>query len=114
MKSRPIIFSVPMVRAILAGSKTQTRRAVNPQPEVRPGMNCTRLLFFRRGGEVLMDVPAGSDLIPSVCPYGKPGDVLWVKEEWRVAGQHDDKKPSELHERKMTVFFEAGGSIART
>jgi len=57
IRERPILFSAPMVRAILDGRKTQTRRVIKPQP------------------------PAGSSLRqPVKCPYGRPGDKLWVRE----------------------------------
>jgi len=59
MKERPILFSGPMVRAILEGRKTQTRRVIKPQPV---GSN------YR------------IDLKKPVCPYGRPGDRLWVRE----------------------------------
>ncbi|MFY3300201.1 hypothetical protein ACOTEY_00450 [Achromobacter xylosoxidans] len=59
MRERPILFNGPMVRAILAGHKTQTRRVVKPQP-------------------------AGAWAAPgkTSCPYGQPGDRLWVRETW--------------------------------
>lgn len=59
MRERPILFSGPMVRALLAGTKTQTRRIVKPQP-------------------------AGAWAAPgkTSCPYGQPGDRLWVRETW--------------------------------
>ncbi len=72
MRERPILFSAPMVRAILAGTKTQTRRVVKP----------------RHGGVVI--APGGSDIAleergeghirTNLCPYGQPGDRLWVRE----------------------------------
>lgn len=72
MKERPIIFSAPMVRAILDGRKTQTRRVVKPQPEelgtvqVARSMTGEQFLWaWRKGGEKMQ------------CPYGKPGDRLW-------------------------------------
>lgn len=57
MKERPILFSAEMVRAILDGRKTQTRRVIKPQP-----INA-------------LDRPPPCD-----CPYGKIGDRLWVRE----------------------------------
>lgn len=78
-KERPILFSGPMVRAILDGRKTQTRREVKPQPHVLPIINDTCLncdwesWVWREGNPV----PAG---MLEWCPYGQPGDRLWVKE----------------------------------
>lgn len=61
---RPILFSAPMVRAILAGAKTQTRRAVKPQPD------------------------ALDPEYPS--PFGVPGDRLWVREAHATETWDDD------------------------
>ena len=82
MKERPILFSAPMVRAILNGSKTQTRRVLKPQPpgEADSMFIChhpdPRPHFYAFDGTALMDFA-----VP--CPYGKPGDQLWVRETWR-------------------------------
>lgn len=74
MKERPILMSAPMVRAILDGRKTQTRRAVKPRivPVVE---EC-----FRVNGKWCNHTFA-YDLV-ELCPYGKPGDRLWVRETW--------------------------------
>ena len=76
MKERPIIFSGPMVRAILEGRKTQDRRVVKPQPSVVHGVHSdasiTTNLCFRLGDQRIH------------CPYGRPGDLLWVRETWRA------------------------------
>ena len=78
-KSRPILFSGPLVRAILAGNKTQTRRVVKPQP-VKNGK-----FWEVFGAGWSMDhgnvpcVPGHS--LANNCPYGVPGDELWVREE---------------------------------
>jgi hypothetical protein len=61
-KERPILFSAPMVRAILEGRKTQTRRIVKPE-HVAAYHDDVPILFKR-------------------FPYGKPGDRLWVRETW--------------------------------
>lgn len=65
MKARPILFSGPMVRAILAGTKTQTRRVAKEFD----GFNVDAILrrFPQQNG----------------CPYGKAGDYLWVREAFK-------------------------------
>lgn len=80
MKERPILFSAPMVRAILAGTKTQTRRIVKPQPDEAPGMDCTRLRFKLKDGSECADIAKESTDVCIMCPYGMPCDRLWVRE----------------------------------
>lgn len=72
MKERPIIFSGPMVRAIRADTKTQTRRVVKPRADRDFGPRC-RLQPHEIAGEIY-----AGDLRNSV--YGVPGDRLYVKE----------------------------------
>jgi hypothetical protein len=70
VKERPILFSGPMVRALLDGSKTQTRRIVKPQP-------------FRE------DYMAEENVrrhFATLGPYGQPGDRLWVRESYADIG----------------------------
>ena len=73
MKTRPILFSGPMVRAILDGRKTQTRRIVKPQPSIPLTSN-----DVTHDGRTSAQV-AWEQLL-EFCPYGVPGDRLWVKE----------------------------------
>lgn len=94
MKERPIIFGGEMVRAILSGAKTQTRRVVKPQPEWEedpsPGVNGDMALWGGRYREPQW--PGNPDEPPdfsvevweSRCPYGVPGDHLWVKENFYI------------------------------
>lgn len=72
MKLRPILFSTPMVQAILRGQKTQTRRIVKPQPT--GGLRTSP--FTQTGYEDKHGYP----LKP--CPYGYEGDQLWVRETY--------------------------------
>lgn len=67
---RPILFSAPMVRALLAGTKTQTRRVVKARKD--PDFGCRM-----SPGEI-----AGDEHAERLCPYGQPGDRLWVRETW--------------------------------
>jgi len=90
VKERPILFSGPMVRAILGGRKTQTRRVVKPQPARLTSLDDdTEGRFFWEwdylgsGGDY-NDVRQGRKEF--FCPYGQPGDRLWVRETWRVRG----------------------------
>lgn len=79
-KERPILFSGPMVRALLDGRKTQTRRTVKP----RRGSS---LFALEDDGSpvwtdsYIMD-PGNDDCRMRDNPYGKPGDRLWVREAW--------------------------------
>lgn len=78
MTDRPILFSGPMVRALLAGSKTQTRRVVKPQPDWLPEVRSTRI-----EGPFVWPIGAvgqqcGAPL--TKLPYGAAGDRLWVRE----------------------------------
>lgn len=75
MKERPILFSGPMVRALLAGTKTQTRRFAN-KPVKHPDLGN----LYTPGALVLENEP--QHVIERACPYGRPGDRLWVRETW--------------------------------
>lgn len=85
-KERPILFSGPMVRAILNGQKTVTRR------EIKPSMRSADSSFelhqqedeswrpMHTFDESCMDAKGTEH--PIACPYGQPGDRLWVREAW--------------------------------
>lgn len=86
---RPILFSTAMVQAILAGSKTQTRRVIKPQPVTVASDVLGR--YF----EVSHRHSGIGELQDEIkCPYGKVGDVLWVREEHYRFGhwEHDNTK----------------------
>jgi hypothetical protein len=90
MKERPIIFSAPMIKALLDGRKTQTRRIIKPQPEVNDQGNlCGDWLSKPLGGLL---VPKLQDIVIH-CPFGEIGDVLWVRETWQIADWTEEGDP---------------------
>lgn len=76
MTEKPILFSTPMVRAILDGRKSQTRRVMKPQPDA---VHDGEPYWFIGGYRTRMDANN-----PLVCPYGFPGSRLWVRETCRA------------------------------
>lgn len=107
MSDKPILFNAEMVRAILEGRKTQTRRVVKPSP----GLQTTWLTMenihgFIQAGEMVkggwqMWHPLGGPRSPYGWvrgPYGQPGDRLWVRETWASADcmyqTHENEEPS--------------------
>lgn len=74
MKERPILFSAPMVRAILAGRKTVTRRIVRDAKPIAADVTVFGT-WVANDAAVLEE---GARMLR--CPYGVPGDRLWVKE----------------------------------
>jgi hypothetical protein len=92
MKERPIIFTAPEVRAILACRKTMTRRVVKPQPYPNgfhfDGRDILCHIDDLPPSAMLMDVGRGKYRGPTSnlegweahCPYGQPGERLWVRE----------------------------------
>ena len=110
MKERPIIFSGPMVRAIQAGQKTQTRRIVKPQPLT--GYVCSQVLtrdVIAPSGYAWSSDEHGDTYLK--YPHGGPGDHLWVREAWRVHKNYDGLSPLSLKPYE-TVRHEADGASA--
>ena len=98
MKERPILFSGPMVKAILDGSKTQTRRGV------------------KQDREGLLDckpTPAWDAFWQCVaCPYGKPGDRLWVRETWSADAWFDGHAPNDIPDSAYIAYVSGRHAVA--
>ncbi|CAM3448651.1 Morphogenetic protein [Klebsiella variicola] len=89
MKERGMIFNSEMVRAILDGRKTQTRRIMKPQPEPCPRgghwwpSNVFKTMLHVE--EEMQNVKGGwGGLVGDACPFGDVGDRIWVRETWGV------------------------------
>jgi len=104
-----------MIRAILDGRKTQTRRIIKPQPYANGNIFDGREIICHCDAlppsTMLLDVGSGSNLYTTSdaegwereCPYGQPGDRLWVRETFAEA---------ELADGTPVVTYRAGGCIA--
>lgn len=102
---RPIIFSTPMVQAILEGRKTQTRRVVKPCPcGYEPVLNKKGLWEFSCESHFENDDP---EIHIFKCPYGKIGDLLYVRETWM------DDSGTVDHRQRIYPFYryKANGEV---
>ncbi len=104
MNEHPILFSAPMVHALHDGTKTQTRRTA--KLDVRGNVTTIRVLRGEHKGShaYLTDEhgiawsPAGGDPLrpyphpERCCPYGEPGDRLWVRETWAPWSEDVDER----------------------
>lgn len=130
MKERPILFSAPMVRAILAGTKTQTRRAVKPQPALVDPRNSRLPGLYRNGDFAWRDKGAPLGCATISCkpngpdgwalensPFGQPGDRLWVRETWAAPHSEDARPPRAIQCDWMRIHYaateERGGLLWR-
>lgn len=119
MKERQIIFSAPMVRAILEGRKTQTRRVVDARwQHFASACQLPESVDTERGEMTFPGRDSGSFLFhygiplrdgawqPVRCPYGQPGDRLWVREAFRLCADADSIPPRET-DAGYRVWYEA-------
>ena len=83
MKERPILFSAEMVKSILAGRKTMTRRVVKLNSSGRVQLHGKQWHIEDKN-------------VINGCPFGVPGDRLWVRETWGVEKDFNNIKPFEL------------------
>ncbi len=120
VKERPILFNAEMVKRILDGRKTQTRRLVKPQPkpstvhpECKPSLgidylgrlNVTWITPTSKPDHFYRDFD-----FPINCPYGKSGDRLWVRETWAVGKGYEGLSPRDVpKESFIKIWYLADG-----
>jgi hypothetical protein len=109
MKEHPILFSGEMVRAILEGRKTQTRRVANVNAveyEITGQCEDPNYWWCERKPN-----PYDNDPVIIKCPYGVPGDRLWVRESFRVWDSNDGQcfieGPIKIKRPEWTVEYDA-------
>lgn len=132
MTERPILFSAPMVRAILSGTKTQTRRVVKATngrpidflgggPVGGPDWNNPQCWGYEHHDSatwVLLQADSEVDTAQYPYPYGQPGDRLWVREAFRLARGYDQLSPLALIEMlgsgEIGIHYECNGPAPST
>jgi len=105
MSEHPITFTGEMVRAILDDRKTQTRRIIRPQlpegvcdvfywdePQLPERVKADIGCYFNTSGGLNFNCK---------CPYGKVGDLLWVRETWATGKPYDFLSPSKLDPKEV-------------
>lgn len=111
MTSRPILFSAPMVRALLDGTKTQTRRKIALDGDLKfINYQHTDDWQVRKNGLIEGQI---------ICPYGKIGDELWVRETWqafrRTSHEYDEwevmRSPKDRHDYEFSPVYRADEKI---
>lgn len=129
-KEHPILFSAPMVRAILDGRKTQTRRVMKPQPqgELRPLEEWSRGLAAafhdhapdlkkvdahasRLAGRVFPFTTPSGVLMSPICPYGDPGDRLFVRETGWERPERTRRMRREGADTWERYYYDADGLV---
>lgn len=115
MTERPILFSGQMVRALLAGTKTQTRRVMSMQPG-----ECASV-HVERFNQTVVDRHGDEQPGPEVfgawwddgerglrCPYGQPGDRLWVRESFSGPHHQERHPPRDWHSTDPIHYWADG------
>lgn len=123
-KARPILFGAEMVRAILNGRKTETRRVVAPRFQVRKGGSslpvAVKKLTDNKGVQQVDNdgypiwIGANQKYVPHWRQFAPPvreGDLLWVRETWATVEEDNSLKPSELfppnHDIPSPIYYAA-------
>lgn len=100
MKERPILFSTQMVKTILDGRKTVTRRVIKPQPVKNNGFWELYGAGWSKDSGAVPCVPGHS--LSEKNPYGRPGHLLYVRETWKPVGWSQDGSD-------WRISYKAGG-----
>lgn len=116
MKERPVLFYGPMVRALLAGTKMQTRRRMKVQPS--DDTSVTVEYFIQTVVDRQGDEQPGPEIFGAwwhcgesglICPYGAPGDRLWVRENGYERPSRTAKMMREGADTWEPYYYDADG-----
>lgn len=100
MREGPVLFKGEMVRAILEDRKTMTRRVIDPQPKRVYGTVGFNEYTYVQTEQLFRDNRHGVK-----CPFGQPGDRLWVRENLLFGVDYDHLSPSEIPTTAIPVYL---------
>lgn len=109
---KPILFQGEMIRAILDGRKTQTRRIIKPQPHpqfLARGVWSVVPQWPHQDGVRWFMKDGCSELVK--CPHGKPGDELWVRETWGLFPHYESWRLDEVPKDDAVLYRAANPAL---
>jgi hypothetical protein len=107
MKAKPINLKSHEVRAILDGRKTQTRRVIKDATLIHA--ECSDMVKPFDDGTYYMCAHNGTHMTGQFeCPYGKPGDLLWVREAWSTRKATDPLSPKYIERAATEAGYKSG------
>lgn len=112
MNIKPILFSTEMVKAILEGRKTQTRRIIKPQP--KEGIITTAFDFkkgFYASKIKIEENPDRFEITKLFKPKYQTGDILWVRETWQTAWNIIKKIWETIYKADDNLWFDDDGMM---
>jgi hypothetical protein len=115
-RERPILFSAPMVRAILDGRKTQTRRVLKFPRFIVNALDQEELVEALNKAKTKAVVERGPcDGVKNrySCPYGQPGDRLWVREAWSTHAIFDPLPPRDITARSVHYWADGDAQTGK-
>lgn len=104
IKERPILFTAPMVNAILDGRKTQTRRVMKYQPCALNNGKPDGYYSISTPKNIYRSRKANGFIgFIDLCPYGKKGDRIWVRETWGLIGRSANSRLSDFNDPEIAL-----------
>lgn len=97
---KPILFNTEMVQAIFNDRKTNTRRVINPQPIYHPEWGTTGYEWKK----MILTSSQYHDRMIEKCPYGKKGNLLWVREKFRTEKPFTGNFEKDIYGEDVTYY----------
>lgn len=111
MKERGIIFNTEMVKAIIDGRKTQTRRPIKPQPVIHLAPPCNPNYNVVCGIHLWKEGNQPNKGMMECSPFGQIGDILYVRETWHTTYNENNDKWDSIYKADSKIWIDEDGPI---